>query len=57
MATIFLTTIISCNQLLGIINRLEKVKILTWEQKISILQELNGVSTTCPLIIKKDENK
>lgn len=55
MVTIFLTTIITCSQLMGIVNRLQQVKVLTLEQKIAILYELRGFSATCPLILKKDE--
>lgn len=49
----FLVTIISCNQLMGIIHRLQNVMNLTTEQKIAIMWELKKVAPSCPLTIKK----
>jgi hypothetical protein len=51
---IFLFTFISCNQLLGIVNRLQGIIYLTPQQKAEIVLELRKVVPTCPVIIKKD---
>lgn len=53
MGTFLLVTIISCNQLMGILNRLQSVISLTTEQKIDIILELRKVVPSCPLIINK----
>lgn len=54
MGTLFLTTILSCQQVTGIANRLVTVKLLSPEQKLEILLELKKVVPSCPLIIKTD---
>ena len=57
MIALFLTTFLSCSDLVKIANRLTNVKMLTPEQKIEILLELKKVVPTCPLIIKSDVQK
>jgi hypothetical protein len=51
--SVFLATIISCNQLLSIFNRLEKNLGLTPQQKFEVVRELRGYFKSCPIIIKK----
>ena len=53
----FLVAIITCNQLIEIVNRLQEIIQLTPEQKIAIVGELKKVTPSCPLIIKKNENR
>jgi hypothetical protein len=57
MFTLFLTTILSCSDIVGIANRLANASLLTPEQKIEILVELKKVVPSCPLIIKEDIKK
>lgn len=54
MFSTFLLTFISCNQLNGIINRLESVASLTPIQKKEILIELKKTVPSCPIIIQKN---
>ena len=54
MGTLFLTTILSCQQVITIANKLVAVKLLSPEQKLEILLELKKVVPSCPLIIKPD---
>lgn len=57
MIALFLTTFLSCSDLVKIANRLANVSLLTPKQKTEILWELKKVVPTCPLIIKSDEQK
>lgn len=57
MAPLFLTTILSCSQVMMIANRLVNVRMLTSEQKTEILVELKKVVPSCPLIIKPNARK
>ena len=57
MIALFLTTFLSCSDIVKIANKLTNVKMLTPEQKTEILWELKKVVPTCPLIIKSDEQK
>ncbi len=57
MGTLFLTTVLSCNQLLGIAKRLVSGPLLTSQQKTEILFELQKVVPSCPLIIKNHDPK
>jgi uncharacterized protein YkuJ len=50
---ILLVTFLSCNQLLGIVNRLQNIVSLTSQQKKEIVIELRKVVPTCPVIITK----
>lgn len=49
---LILTTVISCKQLVGIFNRLEKNLHLTPLQKIEVVQELKRYFKTCPIKVK-----
>lgn len=54
MISLFLTTTISCYDVLGIIHRLKEVAGLTQIQKYEIIQEVRKTVPSCPIIIKKD---
>lgn len=49
----FFVAILTCNQLIGIMNRLQEIVNLTPQQKIGIIQELRKVVPSCPLMVKK----
>lgn len=51
MIPIFLTTIISCQQAVGLVNRLQEVVGLNYNQKVQIMQEIMKVIPNCPVII------
>jgi hypothetical protein len=55
MGTLFLTTVLSCSQVLTIANRLVNVSLLSNKQKTEILFELRKVVPSCPLIIQPNE--
>jgi hypothetical protein len=57
MFTLFLTTILTCSDIVMIANRLVNVKLLTSRQKSEILWELKKVVPSCPLIIKSNDRK
>ena len=57
MISLFLTTILSCSDIVMIANRLVNVRLLTLEQKTEILRELKKVVPSCPLIIKPNGTK
>lgn len=58
MESLFLITIISCNDALSIIQRLTRVIGLTETQKYEITREIRKAIPSCPVqIIKNDERK
>jgi hypothetical protein len=57
MITLFLTTVLSCQQVSAIANRLTNVNLLTAQQKKEILFEISKTVTSCPLIIKSNGKK
>jgi hypothetical protein len=57
MVTVFLTTFLSCSQVLGIANKLQSIMGLTHQQKIEITSELRKVIPSCPIIIKNDDRR
>jgi hypothetical protein len=57
MFTLFLTTILSCSDIIMIANKLVSVRLLTNVQKAEILSELKKTVPSCPLIIKSDVRK
>jgi hypothetical protein len=57
MGSLFLTTVLSCRQLLGIVNRVVNNSILTTQQKTEIVLELRKLVPSCPLIIKNYDTK
>lgn len=57
MVSLFLTTILSCNEVIGVLNRLQNIALLSSQQKIEILTELKKVAPSCPVIIKSHDTK
>lgn len=53
MEPLFLVTILSCQQVLKIIDRVGQISILTQEQKHEIVKELRKSVPSCPIIIKE----
>jgi hypothetical protein len=51
MITLFSVTIITCQQAIGIINRLQQVVGLTYQQKTEIISEVIKVIPNCPVVI------
>lgn len=56
MVPVVLSTILSCNQVLAIANRLQQALMLTPQQRYEILIELRKVVPTCPVIIQHNDN-
>jgi hypothetical protein len=54
MVSVFLTTFLSCSQVLGIANRIQVIVGLSYQQKMEIVNELRKVVPSCPVIIKKE---
>lgn len=57
MGTLLLTTILSCNQVIEISNRLIDISLLSPKQKMEIINELRKTVPSCPLIIKPNNSK
>jgi hypothetical protein len=57
MTTIFLTTILNCNQIIGISKRMESVGVLTIRQKTALLLELKKLVPSCPILVKPYEKQ
>jgi hypothetical protein len=57
MGYLFLTTILNCNQVMGVLTRLQNIALLTPQQRVEIAIELKKVVPSCPVIIKPIENK
>ena len=55
MVPLMFSTIISCSQAVGLINRVYSMVNLTAVQKAEIIAELRSLVPTCPVTIKKDE--
>lgn len=55
MAPLILSTVISCSDAVGFINRLASSIKLTPEQKVEIITEIRKLIPTCPVTVKKDE--
>ncbi len=51
MVVFLTTTIITCSQALGAIQRLQQVVGLSYQQKMEIIQELRKVIPNCPVKI------
>lgn len=49
MIPVFATTIITCSQAIGIVNRLQQVVGLSYHQKMEIIRELTKVIPSCPV--------
>ena len=49
MIPVFATTIITCSQAIGIVNRLQQVVGLSYYQKMEIIREITKVIPSCPV--------
>lgn len=56
MASLFLTTIISCSDAVRILNRLQMVIGLSYQQKIEIIKVVSQTVPSCPIKIVNDES-
>ena len=54
MVALFLTTIISCKQAFGIIQRIQTNVMLNETAKTELIEILRETIPTCPITIKKD---
>lgn len=54
---VLLSTILSCSQAFGLVNRISTVVGLTPQQKIDIILEIRKVVPSCPVTIQKDVPK
>jgi len=57
MITLLASTVISCSDAIGIINRLSTVVGLTYQQKIELIKTIQEYVPSCPLIIQKNERR
>lgn len=57
MVVLLATTVISCSQAVGIIQRLTNVVGLTDTQKFEIIQEVRKTIPFCPIKIVKDDER
>lgn len=57
MVPLILSTIISCSDAVGFINRITFSLKLTPQQKIEIVTEIRKLIPTCPVTVKKDESR
>jgi hypothetical protein len=55
MEPLLLTTILSCQQVIGIVNRLQGIALLNSQQKAQIIVELRNSVPSCPIKIKEDK--
>lgn len=55
--TLLLSTIISCNQAIGIIYRIQEIVGLTEIQKTEILSEIRKVIPSCPVKVIPNARK
>jgi len=57
MVVLLASTIITCNDALGLINRITKVVGLTTFQKTEIIQEIRKSIPSCPVKVTKDDRR
>lgn len=55
MESLLLTTVLTCNQLVSIVNRLSAVIGLSHSQKIELIRVLTDYVPSCPVIIPKNK--
>ncbi|MCJ7648266.1 MAG: hypothetical protein MUP85_06610 [Candidatus Lokiarchaeota archaeon] len=53
--SILLVTIISCSQLYSIVNRLQSIIGINYQQKMEIIKELKKIVPSCPVIVQDNE--
>lgn len=51
MVVLLSTTLITCSQAIGIVQRLQQIVGLTYHQKLEIVRELQKVIPNCPVKI------
>jgi hypothetical protein len=56
MEPILLTTILTCQQVIAIANRLQNIALLNSQQKVEIILELRNSVPSCPVKIGEDKN-
>lgn len=56
MEPILLTTILTCQQVIAIANRLQNIALLNPQQKLEIISELRNSVPSCPVKIEEDKN-
>ena len=56
MEPILLTTILTCQQVIAIANRLQNIAFLNSQQKVEIILELRNSVPSCPVKIGEDKN-
>ena len=54
MVALFLTTVISCKQAFGLIQRIQTNSLLNETAKIELIEMLRETIPTCPVKIKSD---
>ena len=54
MVALFLTTIISCKQAFGIIQRIQSNNMLNETAKTELIEMIRDTIPSCPVTIKKD---
>ena len=54
---VLLSTILTCSQAFGLVNRIANVVGLTPQQRLEIVHEIRKVVPTCPVTIQKDVPK
>ena len=54
MVALFLTTIISCNQAVKLLDRIKSNNALPEYLKTELIQTIRETIPTCPVIVKKD---
>lgn len=57
MIPVVISTIITCSDAVGLINRIASSIKLTQQQKTEVISELRKMIPTCPVTIKKDEQR
>jgi len=54
---VILSTILSCSQAFGLVNKITSIAALTPQQRLDIIQEVRKVVPSCPVTIQKDVPK
>lgn len=57
MEPILLTTVLSCQQVVGILARLQSITLLSPQQRAEISMELRKSVPSCPVIVQPNDSK
>lgn len=57
MVALFLTTTISCSNVIGIVSRITRTVGLTYQQRVELIKVIQQTIPSCPIIVKPDEHK